>query len=422
MPSKLLKSGRALDFDRQPNRLTLLRKIYRLLLNTGRTYAAFTDEQRKLVKLLSIRGEILDPMSGYGSVTRYCADNGVRSYCIEYNLPQFLWQLLFKPGLARVFIRACDSILRQRSRWPKSTAIAVSSDNWFPPTSESMLIRLFQQINLVLTNDVRSEKQLLLYSAALLLPFVGRLSCSVPADIVTNVKKGGICVYKGWEEDYETYLVALIHSIESAVKNVHEYQHTLRHGDARTIKLPGRRFSAFLTSPPYPNHRDFVSMFAPEHAFLDLIRIPGNVTSRKASVDIIGSNFVAGRPSVPPVTKAAKRFLKAIDSVPRNSTAIRHDKQYYFPYFEHYFTDLENAFSNIERSLHKNVEGFIVVVNNTHRNIVVPVSDTVIEIWRDLGYKATIYDSNEYFHVGTKNPRARGLRARHTEYVIRVSR
>jgi hypothetical protein len=291
-----------------------------------------------------------------------------------------------------------------------------------PEESKDLLIRLFEQVRHSFIDNARSNKRVSQFSAALLLPFVGRLSCSVPADIVTHVKRGGICVYSGWRDDYEEYLLALITALERSLRTVQQSRHTLILGDARTVNLPSRRFRAMLTSPPYPNHRDFVSMFAPEHAFLDLIHIPGSVMSRKASVDIIGSNFIAGRPSLPPESKAARQFLRRVISVPRNETAIRHDRQYYIPYFEHYFTDLERTFANVERSLHKKVEAFVIVVNNTHRNILVPVSDTVIEIWRNLGYKATIFDSNEYFHVGTKNPRARGLRARHTEYVIRITR
>jgi len=417
--SKNLANRRSID---QLTRLTLLRKIYRVLLNSGRTYAAFTAKENRLVEYLKDRGEILDPMSGYGSVTRYSAKVGVKSYCVEYNLPQFLWQMLFSPTNVDGFLRASDRLLNQRSRWPRASSIAVASDEWFPPQSESILIRLFEEARRALAGEVPSEKRSLQFSAALILPFVGRLSCSVPADIVTHVKKGGMCVYEGWQDDFEIYLVALATSLEKAVSGIRERRHSLKHGDARILNFPTGRFRAFLTSPPYPNHRDFVSMFAPEHAFLDLIRVPGSVMSRKASVDIIGSNFVAGRQSMPPATKTARRFLKSILSVPRNETAMRHDRQYYVPYFEHYFTDLEKAFANIEKSLHRSAEGFIVVVNNTHRNVVVPVSDVVMEVWKSLGYRATVFDSKEFFHVGTKNPRARGLRARHTEYVIRVVR
>lgn len=408
--------------ERPLSRLTLLRKIYRVLLNSGRTYAAFTFKEKKLVEALKEKGEILDPMSGYGSITKYCAEIGISSYCVEYNLPQFLWQSLCHPAHTRTFIAACHSILAQETRWPKSTSSAIASDDWFPEEAKSILLELFTQTERVMRQHVRSGKQSAHLSAALVLPFVGRLSSSVPGDIVTHVKKGGICVFEGWHEDYRLFLLAVIRSLELIESRSTSLRHVLVHGDARRVDLPERRFGALLTSPPYPNHRDFVSMFAPEHAFLDLLAIPGGITSRTASVDVIGSNFVAGRPSTPPTTNSARRFLKSIAAVGRNETAIRHDDQYYIPYFEHYFTDLEDAYANIKPSLKRSFEGYVVVVNNTHRNIVVPVSDVILEIWKRLGFKAKVFDSKEYFHVGTKNPRARGLRARHTEYVIRIWR
>jgi hypothetical protein len=83
---------------------------------------------------------------------------------------------------------------------------------------------------------------------------------------------------------------------------------------------------------------------------------------------------------------------------------------------------LEDAFANISASLQSRFEGYLIVVNNTHRNTLVPVSETSLEIWQTLGFDATIVESSESFHIGTKNPLARGLRARHTRYVVKIWR
>ncbi len=95
---------------------------------------------------------------------------------------------------------------------------------------------------------------------------------------------------------------------------------------------------------------------------------------------------------------------------------------YYLPFFINYFTDVEDAFANISTSLQSRFEGYLIVVNNTHRNILVPVSEMSLEIWHGLGFNACIVESNESFHIGTKNPQARGLRAQHTRYVIKIWR
>jgi hypothetical protein len=96
---------------------------------------------------------------------------------------------------------------------------------------------------------------------------------------------------------------------------------------------------------------------------------------------------------------------------------------YYIPYFENYFIDLEEAYKNVSLACaDSDFEGYIVVVNNTHRNLIIPVSDVVLEVWTSLGFKTEIFEANELFHIGTKNPRARGLRAKHMEYVIKIWR
>jgi len=406
--------------ERLVTRVTLLRKIYRVLLNTGRTYAAFNERDRKLVHSFGPVKEILDPMSGYGSLTRYCAEHGIQSYCLEYNLPQHLWQTLCHPSNTAKYLESCQLMLSWKKRWPGTEIRGIASDDWFPDESIRLLLNLLDLSRKAIERTFDGDQANL--SIALLLPFVGRLSCSVQGDIVTHVKKGGICVYAGWEDDFELYLRALVRTLvritDASVSKAHE----IIRGDARTFRFPKKRFGAMLTSPPYPNHRDFVSMFAPEHAFLDVLKVPGSVTSRRAAEQIIGSNFVSERPTFTPTTQTAKTFLESITKLKRNETAIRHDRQYYIPYFENYFADLETAYRNIAPALKSKSEGYIVVVNNTHRNLLIPVSEVILEIWQSLGFNASISTSIEAFHVGTKNPRARGLRARHTEHVVRIWR
>jgi hypothetical protein len=66
--------------------------------------------------------------------------------------------------------------------------------------------------------------------------------------------------------------------------------------------------------------------------------------------------------------------------------------------------------------------GFVVVVNNTYRGLKIPVAQVVQDIWNTLGYEASIKEENEQFHVGTKNPRAKGVRAKHIEYIVQVEK
>ncbi len=402
------------------SRITLIREVYRSLINTGRSYAAFTQKERELVKNLKFKKEILDPMSGYGLLTRYCSTVGLKSYSIEYNFPQYLWQLLVHPAHAAKFIQAIKIIVSRRTRWPQTSVRGLVSDSFFPEES----LRIIDKLNLLTEEAVKecfdTNNNLDQLALALLLPFVGRLSCSVPGDISTHTKIGGMCVYHGWEYDYESYLKAVQQRLEHIADTSLSQDHVVVYGDARFCKFPKRRFRAMITSPPYPNHRDFTSMFAPEHSLLTKIEISGGVALKDFSGHIIGSNFVSKRPKSFPESKSATRFLNDIIKLDRNKTAAYDDEVYYIPYFENYFIDLEQAYTNVSSACARSdFEGYIIVVNNTHRNLIIPVSDVILDIWTSLGFNATLFASDELLHIGIKNPRARGLRAKHMKKVIK---
>jgi hypothetical protein len=216
--------------------------------------------------------------------------------------------------------------------------------------------------------------------------------------------------------------VELSHRLKTIAEKAKSHTHTIISGDARKAELPKGRFGGMLTSPSYPNHRDFATMFRPERAFLDWLDEERGRPPRQASDHIIGSNFVAGRPDRVVGTKAAKSFLEGVGNLKKTRQAEYDDNTYYIPFFVNYFADLEDVFANISTSLQSRFEGYLIVVNNTHRNILVPVSEASLEIWQGLGFDAQIVESNESFHIGTKNPLARGLRARHTRYVVKIWR
>jgi hypothetical protein len=234
------------------------------------------------------------------------------------------------------------------------------------------------------------------------------------------VKQGGICVFSNWQDDYVAYLTAIAAHLRGIVKAQITARHTVQFGDARSFKFPQREFDGLFSSPPYPNHRDFVSMFGPEQQFLELVGRKNNGGKRGALDDIIGSNFVSNKPPRRPESKIANAFFEAIRSLKRNKTARDDDENYYIPYFQNYFADLELAYRNVSMALAKGFEGYIVVVNNTHRGLIVPVAAFLVEAWKSMLYNAEVVKENELFHIGTKNPRARGTRARHTRYEIRI--
>ena len=83
---------------------------------------------------------------------------------------------------------------------------------------------------------------------------------------------------------------------------------------------------------------------------------------------------------------------------------------------------MENAYCKLIPALSSQFEGYIIVTNNTARKYIIPVEKSVIEIWEHLGFKAEVFGSIEKSHMGAKNPDAKGFKARHMEYIIRVWR
>jgi len=405
-------------------RTTLLREVYRSLINTGRTYAAFREEDRATVARLTELSPILDPMSGYGGLAAFCAELGIQSFGVEYNPAQYFWQLLSHPGRADTHLRGIAAILRQRRNWPRPRERAVVADEFFPDDTLAVLSRLFNLIHAAigeLPSSVDAAKPWEL-AVSLLLPFSGRLACTSPGDISTHTKEGGTCVLLGWQDDFCSYLTALNNRIEGIRTRSRCIKHDVILGDARSVVLGDRRFRSMFTSPPYPNHRDFSTILLPENTFLKLLGQEVGFDLPVSRQRIIGSNFVKGAEARSPASSVATQFIEAALSLRRNTRATYDDDVYYIPYFKNYFSSLEEAYQNIARYLHTSFEGYIVIVNNTHRGLIVPLSEAVQEIWRSLGFQAEVARSIESFHLGTKNPLAKGVRARHTEYVVRIWR
>jgi hypothetical protein len=118
----------------------------------------------------------------------------------------------------------------------------------------------------------------------------------------------------------------------------------------------------------------------------------------------------------------ARKFLAFLEDYSESKRAVEDNRVYYIPYYSNYFHDLEVAYENVARSLSSTFEGYVIAVNNTARRRVIPVAQTVVQIWRRLGFNVRIKRTEELTHVGGINPRVKGFISRHTEYTIKVSR
>lgn len=412
----LAKTGVSSRANHRLSRTTMIRDVYRSLLNTGRTYAAFRDEDRELFRNLSPSSVVLDPMSGYGRTTEFCASLNISSTTVETNPPQYLWQVLTQPETAVQFSQFADLVLTHRRKWPKTRTTVVASDDYFPDPCLDLIQRLIDDLPIPAT-DLPDHHRL-----ALILPFIGRFSCSVPGDNSTHVKRGGICVLRNWQTDFQEYLVAVRNLTQRIASRPRGKEHQVVFADARSVSFGRSRFRSMVTSPPYPNFRDFASMLEPENVLLSLLHAKGLPSIPLPNPDIIGSNFVSGKRTTTPSTAAASEFLQRLDGSATTPRGKSDNRSYYYPYFSRYFALLEQAYRNISKYAAKEFRGFVIVVNNTHRGRVIPVAEVVCELWQSLGFTTSIFRQSELSHVGSKNPRARGVRAKHQEYVVEITR
>jgi len=403
----------------------LLRKPYRALLNGKRGYAAF-DEQAvaSLLSGFEQRAPILDPMAGYGSLLDACSKKGISSVSIEINVPLYLWQLIRNPTLAPTFVRRIDHLLGQRKIWPKSRQRVDVSGEWFVDEAKSLLSGLLSLASSIMTFEQLPEGiNSLALAAALLVPFCGRLACCTEsANNPTWVKQGGMVIFQDWQTDFEIYLNSLKAYIqEVSAQSLPGVSHRIILGDCSQVSPDGVRFRSMLTSPPYPNRTDYYAMFAPEIAFCAASGIPE--IRPVASTSIIGSNVVKNTNHHDSDLPIVREFLDYV----RNNSASKpnsayDNRMYYLPYYANYFQGLTEAYHNVSRLLDSDFLGYIIVQNNYFRDKEIPLSDIVSQIWEQQGFRAQTENMQEVFHVGTKNPRARGRKAKQTLYTLRISR
>lgn len=405
------------------SRLSLIRRPYRSLLKVGRSHAAFDEKYvSHLIDELGGKYPILDPMAGYGSLMYLCSKKGIPSISIEINVPLYLWQLMRNPNFSQVFIRIIDILLNEKNRWPKIRKRADVSDSWFLPDALDVLRKL-TQLSTSLCRETANlpEIEPEVIAAAVIVPFSGRLSCYTESENnPTWVKQGGIVVYKNWEKDFKNYLSVLRSYLNKTnSESVPNIEHKNILGNCRKISFTHIRFGSLLTSPSYPNRMDYHKMFLPETVFCDSLEIPE--IKSLSPTEYVGSTEVKGtspkRSELQTVDAFLDYVLSESDKNKRNDNMV-----YYYPYFANYFSGLFEAFKNIAAAVDSDFSGFIIVQNNHFRRKEVPVAQAVSEMWRNLGFDAAVIPTDEVFHTGTLNPRARGIKAKQSKFTIKVTK
>lgn len=406
--------------------LPFLRSIYRTLFSRRKAYAAFDRGQiLNLLKKLNPTSTVLDPMSGYGVLAEVCRPLGISTHSIELNPPSYLWQVFLSPDSKEGIVTAIRALEKSHTRIKLQKEFEVS-DTWFPNQSAHILQKMWERALPEVEKSYSKEKAEDML-AAVLLPFLGRLAAYSEGTINIQVKKGGIVFYKNWTLDLKNYL-RIIQDVIFNDAQCTNSNHEITFGNSLCSLEMRNKFSYIVTSPPYPNMRDYYAFFFPENYALENIFRIKRFTEFSIRENIIGSAMVSEFKKKNEVnfetltSECAKKFLNDLKSWKGAKKSIDDNISYYIPYYYSYFLSLEKAYTNIHKLLTPKVDGYIVVVNNTARKFTIPVNTFIKEIWGHFGCTSAEELATERAHVGSINPRVVGFKARHTEYAIRITR
>ncbi len=395
-------------------KLDNINHLYKGLILRNRAFASFKIDELDTIYRDILMNEdtqdikVFDPMSGYGGGMLYFASKGFSTFNVELNPPAYYWQLLINP---RNKILITDSIkqLQNHSRLPKIYIKYSVTDDLFSVEAIDHITKLFGSILRTFSNN----REL---SISILLPFVARFANYQKNDTnFTHFKQGGLCSFDGWEQDFQEYLTELEYCINKTEYLNKEHQSIL--SDISKLDL-GNKFKCFVTSPPYPNYRDYSKIFKIENWVLKNILNDNHFDFEK----MIGSDVIKGKEYGMIISETANKFLsELLDKSKKLTKKTRKDiETYYYPYFALYFYNIQEAYKKLDAMMMEVAVGYIVVNNNITRDIEVPVGKSICDFFANMGYNYTIIDETEISHLGNLRKKAKRINSRHIRHIVKV--
>jgi hypothetical protein len=393
--------------------------VYKGLLERNRAFASFREEELNIIysdisQYLTPRDTILDPMSGYGGSMTFFGKKGYKTTNIELNPPAYFWQVLINPQNTQAIIKIIKKVRIKTAELPKIKEAFSLTDNLF---SDIAILHIKDLFELIYNNSNKNR----VLSIALLLPFVSRFANYVksPSNI-THFKQGGFCSYLGWEQDFDSYLEVLSNRLSQDFVSYEQKEHNNMLADIFHAKLP-KKYNFFVTSPPYPNYRDYSKLFKIENYVLDNILL-NNKTNFEM---MIGSNNVSGKTFGTIHSEKANKFLlelleKAEKLKIKNKKSCTDIKTYYHPYFAQYFYNIQEAYAKLNTMLQNNAIGYIVVNDNITRDIIVPVGASICDVFNNMGYKTKDINTSQISHYGNIGRSATRMNSKHTRHILKV--
>ena len=397
------------------NEIQNISHVYKGLILRNRAFASFKNDELDIIysdikDIIPKDTIILDPMSGYGGSMSFFGKQGYRTTNIEINPPSYYWQILINPKHAKEIIALINIILDKSNTFPKIDIKFSITDDLFATEAVELIKNLY-----MLVLDYSKNKDL---SISLLLPFVSRFAnYQISSTNITHFKQGGICTYMGWVDDFKIYLITLRNKLEQDYLCYKEIIHDNICSDILKVKLD-TKYSCFITSPPYPNYRDYSKLFKIENWILNNI-IFDQPTDFKM---MIGSNNVSGKGYGSIISEKANLFLKELldKSKLLRKKAERDIEVYYYPYFAQYFFNIQEAYQKLNTMLTGNAVGYIVVNDNITRDIIVPVGASICDIFQNMDYNTQYYNISQISHYGNIGKSAKRMNSHHTRHILKV--
>jgi len=399
------------------DKLQNISHIYRGLIMRNRAFASFREDEidiiSKDIELTIKKGEcILDPMSGYGGTMYHFGKKGFKTDNIELNPPAYYWQLLINPSYKKFFITIIANALDSVNNLPKINDDFSITDGYFSEAAKTHIRNLFAFL-CNLSDNVNATDDLII---SLLLPFVARFASYVKSSTnITHFKEGGFCSYIGWENDFKDYLESIAELLNKNEYIENKHKNTL--GNIFTTPISAKKFNFFITSPPYPNYRDYSKIFRIENWVLK------NIFNLKMNFgEMIGSNNVSGKTFGSISSQNANEFLEKLLKKSKFLTkkSKRDVETYYYPYFSLYFYQMQEAYSRLDKMLGSNAIGYIVVNDNITRDIPVPVGASICDVFKSIGYGTDFLDDSQINHYGNIGRSAKRINALHIRHIIKV--
>lgn len=395
-----------------------LSKLYQGLFHHARAFASFKEKEELDVIWQDLRTElssndvILDPMSGYGGCMRYFGNKGYQTFNIEINPPSYFWQYLINPEHFELIQSAIHIWQQQIQTLRKSNSLYVVSDELFTQDSANVICRLYQWM----LRNVPNQEVVL----SVLLPFVSRFAAYQHNDHnITSVTEGGFVMLSGWKADFKKYLQLVEQFLVEEYSRYKETHHRNILSDWMSVTLD-KPFKFFVTSPPYPNYRDYAKIFGIEnHVLRSILEMDAYDYT-----NMIGSNVVKKKEYGIIESDVANRFLDKLSAKSLKLKAkSRNDiKVYYLPYFKLYFYNMQEAYRKLAKCLTQEAKGYVVVNDNITRDIPIPVGEFICEIFEKLGFNAEDLETTQVRHWGNINHNAKRINALHVHHIIKVWR